>query len=221
MIDAEKETPQLVADEMRRLGLADALAASTADRLARYVTLVVRWGRRINLTGRPEAPAFVQRQLPDGLVLARQLLSTAQGSVSLLDVGTGAGLPGLVVSLLCPQAGVTLLESNQRRCSFLRTAIFELELGRRCSLVEQRLERATLPAPVSVACSRATWPPSLWLERAKDLVGVGGEVVAFLSEDADEPQPPATLHKVEELSYLLVDGTRRRQLFYRRVSRET
>lgn len=222
MHEEERETAELVANEMHRLGLDLGLdwdLASASGKLATYVSLVVRWGRRINLTGRPEAAAFVQRQLPDGLMLAGRLMSTTttQELVSLLDVGTGAGVPGLVVGLLCPHAKVTLVEHNQRRCSFLRTAIFEL--GMQCDLFDKDLEQVAsqlVPAQVSLACSRATWPPLAWLERAQHLVGVGGEVVVFLSGNADEPQSPPTLQKVDELIYQLEDGTQRRQLYYRK-----
>jgi 16S rRNA (guanine527-N7)-methyltransferase len=216
MTDVERGTIELVAGEMERLGLAP--DPENAGKLATYVSLVVRWGRRINLTGRPEAASFIQRQLPDGLVLAERLFK-AQAPFSLLDVGTGAGVPGLVVGLLCPHVKVTLVERNQRRCSFLRTAIFEL--GIRCDLLDTSLERVAsqlLSAQVSLACSRATWPPPSWLDRAQHLVGSGGQVVAFLSGDADEPRPPSTLQKIDELSYPLEDGARRRQLYYRKVS---
>jgi 16S rRNA (guanine(527)-N(7))-methyltransferase RsmG len=223
MTEVVLETAELVAAEINRLGLTRGLASVDVDKLARYVSLVVRWGRRINLTGRPEAAVFIQRQLPDGLVLADRLLSTTtQQRVSLLDVGTGAGIPGIVVGLACPQLRVTLVEPNQRRCSFLRTVIFELEMS--CHLLDTSLEQVApqlVPAQVSLVCSRATWPPVTWLERAQHLVGAGGEVVTFLSGDADDPRLPPTLVRTDELSYQLLDGTRRRQLFLRRVSRET
>jgi len=97
------------------LGLAadDALVA----RLCRYLALLHRWNRRMNLTAVRGMEKMARWHVLDSLSIHRHL----RGRV--LDVGSGAGLPGLPVALALPALPVTLLESRARRVEFLREAV--------------------------------------------------------------------------------------------------
>jgi 16S rRNA (guanine527-N7)-methyltransferase len=203
-----RTTQHLVAQELRRLALGD--EPEHAEAVATYVELLCRWGRRLNLTGRANPESVVQRQLPDGLVLARELRALAAAG-PIADVGSGAGLPGLVVALLCPGETVHLVEPNGRRCAFLRTAAHEL--GLTVHVVQSRLEDAALP-PARVLCSRATWPLPQWLERASHVAAADAVVVAFAAREDSLPLPPAGLALVRTSRYELVDGTPRLIAWY-------
>jgi 16S rRNA (guanine527-N7)-methyltransferase len=179
--------------------------------LVRYLELLAKWGQTINLISRVDPPTVTQRHLPDAFFLARHM----EDARSVLDVGSGAGIPGLVIALLFPNLRVQLIESNQRRCSFLRTAIHRLDAN--ASVIEGRLEHEA-PDPADLVCSRATWPPAEWVDRASSLVRPGGRVATYLVKDADLPRarPPLTPAACHKVPYRLTDGTPRLLAFYRR-----
>ena len=168
-----------------------ALDDPSAGALADYVELLLAWGARINLTSARTAEEIVDDHLADALQLVPALPPTAR---SLVDVGAGAGLPGVVLAVLRPEVSCTLLEPRGRRWSFLR------EVRRRLGLenltpVQERLEDHVATAdfaPYDVAVSRATWPLAEWLERARALVGAGGRILALEGADEQELPPGAT-----------------------------
>lgn len=154
-----------------------ALGADACERLARYVGLVLDWGRRINLTGARTAVELVDDQVADALPALPWLPA---GPFELVDVGSGAGLPGLVLAMLRPDARVVLLEPVGKKRAFLAHAIRELGLTGAEACAE-RLE-AHLPAHAGaydVATSRATWPAAVWIARGRALVRPGGLVLGF------------------------------------------
>ncbi|MGR8919786.1 MAG: 16S rRNA (guanine(527)-N(7))-methyltransferase RsmG [Gammaproteobacteria bacterium] len=114
--------------------LAIELAPAARDALLAYAALVLRWQRVANLTGAPTATAFVREHVVDCLAVVPHL-----GAGALLDVGSGAGLPGVVIALARPQLEVTLLEPRGKRARFLRQAAIELGLAR-VSVVQARAQ---------------------------------------------------------------------------------
>ena len=142
--------------------------------LARYASLVLEWGARINLTGAKTPEALADEHLADALALLPHLPA---GPFSFVDVGSGAGLPGLVVALLRADASGRLLEPIGKKQAFLAHAIRELGLAGRISARAERLEdhlRAGGKGAYDVAVSRAVWPVADWLERGLPLVKAGG-----------------------------------------------
>ena len=110
------------------------LAPAARDALLAYAALVIRWQRVANLTGAHTAAAFVREHVVDCLAVVPYL-----GVEPLLDVGSGAGLPGVVIALARPELDVTLLEPRGKRARFLRQAAIELALPR-VGVVQARVE---------------------------------------------------------------------------------
>jgi len=106
----------------RALGLGD--DAGVIDKLARFVTLLAKWNRVYNLTAVRDTEAMVTRHLLDSLVVAPWI-----GGPRLLDVGTGAGLPGIPLALVRPRVHCTLLDASAKKMRFVRQAVTELELA--------------------------------------------------------------------------------------------
>jgi 16S rRNA (guanine527-N7)-methyltransferase len=110
--------------------------------------------------------------------LARRLSPT---SSRLLDLGSGGGLPGLVVALAWPEATVVLLDGNRRRAGFLAGAVERLDLGGRVNVVHQRAEVAgrdpQLRAGFAGVLARSFGPPAVLAECAAPFLRVGGWVV--------------------------------------------
>ncbi len=94
-------------------------------RLAAYFTELDRWNRRINLTGLKSMDEMVFKHLGDTLLLAQNMPKNVH---TVLDIGTGAGIPGLLLKLIHPELNVVLVDAVRKKVSFLKTAIAKLNL---------------------------------------------------------------------------------------------
>lgn len=115
-------TERLLADGLEAMKLA-ATAAQRAGLLA-FLNLLRKWNRVYNLTAITDTKDMVPLHLLDSLALLPYLPA---GRV--LDVGTGAGLPGIPLALLCPEREFTLLDSNAKKTRFVQQAVIELGLA--------------------------------------------------------------------------------------------
>lgn len=149
-------------------------------RLRSWLDAIATWNARIDLTAARTNEELVDLMLADALVISSR---TAEG-LRLVDVGTGAGAPGLALSLLRPDLDVTLIEPLQKRVSFLRTVIGGLSLSHvrvlrdRGEAVAERGER------FEVAVARATLAPPDWLGLGARLASEGGAVWVLLAREA-------------------------------------
>jgi 16S rRNA (guanine527-N7)-methyltransferase len=131
-----------------------ALSSSQLGELERHWALLERWNRKLNLTSVVEVEEAVVRHYCESLFLGLHLPSEP---VSVLDVGSGAGFPGIPVAILRPDCRVTLAESHQRKAVFLREATRHLENVR---VTPVRAE--TLGGAFDWVASRAVkWPDVL------------------------------------------------------------
>lgn len=101
----------------------------TSDQISafnRYYELLVEWNEKINLTAITEPREVAIKHIVDSLSCYQKELFT--GQVSLIDVGTGAGFPGLPLKIFCPELKLTLLDSLNKRVKFLQLVVDELGL---------------------------------------------------------------------------------------------
>lgn len=131
-------------------GLVD-VSRETITRLERYLGLLRQWQRAINLVGRSTLDDPWRRHILDSAQLARHL---PEGSISLADLGSGAGLPGLVLAIM-REMPVHLIEADKRKAQFLREAARKLDLAH-VSVHPKRIEAVDLA--VDVVTSRALAP---------------------------------------------------------------
>ena len=163
-------------------GFADLVPVSreTLARLEAYVDLLTRWSVRINLVGRDTLADLWRRHILDSAQLHRFIPSTAK---TLIDVGSGAGLPGLVLAIL-GVAGVELVEADSRKAAFLREAARVTDADvtiRPCRIqavpphpANVVTARACAPLPFFIYCfaARSGYPVSLAaIERVRSAVG--------------------------------------------------
>jgi len=118
-------------------------------RLVAYADLLDKWNRVYNLTAIRDEAKVVTHHLLDSLAVLPHLPAG-----SLLDVGSGGGLPGIPVAIANAQRKVTLLDSNHKKGTFLRQAVMELELDNAFVAVE-RIEEHRPPQAHDVVISRA------------------------------------------------------------------
>jgi 16S rRNA (guanine527-N7)-methyltransferase len=123
---------QKLADGLSALPLE--LNASVQHQLIDYLQLLVKWNRAYNLTAIRQPEQMVTRHLLDSLVIGPYL----QGP-RILDVGTGAGLPGIPLALAYPDLQFTLLDSNGKKIRFVTQAVAELGLAN-VDVIQSRIE---------------------------------------------------------------------------------
>ena len=156
-------------------------------------TLAV-WNARMDLTAAKTNDEASELMLTDALVLARHVPRDAR----VVDVGVGAGAPGLALALARPDLRVTLVEPLGKRVSFLRTVIGTL--GRVDILLVNAKGETLVPADLDVAISRATLDPSAWLDLGLSLVRGGGSVWTLV---ASEEALPTSARPSDQVAYTL------------------
>ena len=147
--------------------------ADTRRKLLDYLALIAKWNRIHNLTAVRESTKMVSAHLLDCLAVAPHLAAH-----TVLDVGSGAGLPGIPLALMWPQAGVTLLDSNQKKVAFLRQAVIELGL-KNAEVVCGRVETWQPPRPYDLVISRAFSDLPEFLRLAGRLCAAQGTLAAM------------------------------------------
>jgi 16S rRNA (guanine(527)-N(7))-methyltransferase RsmG len=139
-------------------------------RLESYLDLLLRWNDRINLVAKAPLPVLRQRHVEDSL----QLLRLIPDDGTLADLGSGAGLPGLVLAIATGQE-THLVESDRRKAAFLVEAAARLDLPR-VHIHPARIEDVRLP-PITALTARALAPLTGLLPHAHRLLAPGGIAV--------------------------------------------
>jgi len=104
------------------------LPTEMLHQLRLYLDLLLRWNARVNLTAVRDSEQIVTRHFGESLFAARMLDLQAAGPIALADVGSGAGFPGIPIKLWAPHIELTLIESQNKKATFLREALRTLEL---------------------------------------------------------------------------------------------
>ncbi len=147
--------------------------ADAQQRMLDYLVLVEKWNKAYNLTAVREPAKMLTHHLLDSL----SVLPHVRGP-RVLDVGSGAGLPGIPLALACPQWQFTLLDSNHKKTTFLRQAAIELKLNN-VDVVCDRVETWASPQPFDTVVSRAFSDLPEFLGLAGRLCSKTGVVVAM------------------------------------------
>ena len=152
------------------------LDAPAQTKLLAYLALLQKWNRTHNLTAIREPERMLTHHLLDSLAALSHLSQAT--SLRLVDVGSGAGLPGVPLAVARPAWLVTLLDSNAKKAAFLRQVAAELPLPN-VNVAATRAENY-LPEPLfDVAISRALSDLSQFVAVARRLVGPGGRIIAM------------------------------------------
>jgi 16S rRNA (guanine527-N7)-methyltransferase len=199
MINKRKEpsayapAPGEVSGEARRAGFK--LAPQQAEQLSRYLTLLLKWNKAMNLVGRADWPGVFRDLVADSLHLAEFLKRPGLPEQPLtLDLGAGAGLPGIPLRVLWPDGDYVLVELREKRAIFLSQTVAALKLARTFTL-HGRAETALAALPglklgqplerSYLVLSRAFMPWPQLLPLAAELLAGTGRLVVL----ANEPPP--------------------------------
>ena len=207
---------QLRADARSLLGLD--LSAGQLERFSRFTSLLLEWNQRVNLTGITDPAEIALKHFLDSLTLAR-VVPDFDG-LRLMDVGTGAGFPGLVIAIMFPRAQVTLMDSTGKKLRFVEQVGERLAL-RNIRVLHARAEDAgrhkSHREAYDIVAARAVARMPALMEYTLPLCKLGGQVIAMRGTDAYEQTAEAAkaidrlggeLFTIEELRLPRLDNPR-------------
>lgn len=160
------------------------------EKIGIYLEMLTEWNRHMDLTADAEEDEMLDRHFMDSLAVLRTGLLPDSGT--LVDVGTGAGFPGLVLALACPGLRVTLMDAQSKRLRFLEAVIQETGTGN-ASVLHARAEDAArdplLRESFDIAAARALAPLNVLSEYLLPFVRVDGLALCWkgpsLTEELD------------------------------------
>lgn len=146
-----------------------------------YFSLLQEWNTRMDLTAVTDENEMLDKHFIDSLIVLKTALMSAKGE-SLIDVGTGAGFPGMVLAIACPELQVTLLDSQKKRLLFLEEIGKETD-ARNITIVHTRAEdgarKAELRERFDFAVARAVAPVNILCEYLLPYVKVNGYALCW------------------------------------------
>jgi 16S rRNA (guanine527-N7)-methyltransferase len=192
----------------RSLGLT--LSSEQTDRLLAYLNLLAKWNKTYNLTALRDPAQMLTHHLLDSLAVIAPLRRHTQGQcVRLLDVGSGGGLPGVVIAICCPEIAVTCVDAVAKKTAFVQQAAGALALPNLRGL-HTRVE--TLREPFDLVTSRAFATLADFTSWSASALAAGGAWMAMkgkLPAEEIAALPPAMdVFHVEPLTVPGLDAQR-------------
>jgi len=194
----KNELEKLLIDEFK-------LSNETLDNLNKYYELIIKYNKVMNLTALTSIEDIYIKHFYDALLITKTNL--IQDNNSLLDIGTGLGIPGIVLKIYNPTLKVTLLDATSKKCKFLETVINELKL-KDIYVVCDRAENYALNNKESfdIVTSRAVARLNILDELCIPFVKINGYFIAYKSLDtANELQE--AINGIKELGGIVQNTT--------------
>ena len=154
------------------------VSRETLEMLDTYAKMLASWNRKINLVSNATLPVVWSRHFQDSLQVAKFVPEAKTWA----DLGSGGGFPGAVVAICRPELRVSLVESDQRKCAFLRALARET---RAFTVIPSRIE-ALQPLKSHVVSARALAPLATLLGFADRHLAPGGRAIFLKGKKADE-----------------------------------
>ena len=206
-------------DGLQELGLA--LPEQRQETLCAFARAMIEKNQVMNLTAITEPVAVAKLHLLDSLTVAASLDLTGK---SLIDVGCGAGFPGVPLAVACPDTRVTLLDSLGKRMKWLEEVLPTLGVAAECVTARAEEAVATRRESYDFATSRAVARLNILLELTAPYVKVGGAVLAMKGAAAKEELAECANAikklglKLEEVREFPIDGTNHAVIVLRKVA---
>ena len=194
----------------------------------RYAELLVEWNQKINLTAITEPEEIAVKHFVDSLMLLKYIDLPENGS--LIDVGTGAGFPGIPIKIYSPSVQVTLLDALNKRINFLDAVSKELGQENRCLHLraEEGGRKPDLREQFDVATARAVASMTALAEYCLPYVKVGGVFAALkgfeIESELEEAKPAIKLlgGKIERVEqYTLAGELKRSVVVIKKISQSS
>ena len=176
----QNEELEILLDLLNKGGLS--VDSHQKEQIIKYLNLVYDWGKKINLVSRADLNSLLGRHIFPSSLYAL-LIKKENVPERILDFGTGAGFPGVLLAILLEETKLTLLDSNRKKCLFLRQVRKNLSLS--FSVVNERLEqwamRDKLRFPVITARAVASLPELI--EYVRTVLSVPGYLLVVKGSD--------------------------------------
>ena len=183
--------PMTTASDLFRKGIINLsldLGDPVIKQLCLYLAELQKWNKRINLVAKAPEKVLIESHFLDSLTLVPLVANCPPPG--LMDIGSGAGFPGMVLKIACPKLKVTLVEPRQKRVSFLRQVVRTLGL-QEIEVIETRLEKDNKKLvkwcnSTPMMISRAFTSISQFLDLAEPFCTNGGQVIFMKGRKAEE-----------------------------------
>ncbi|HTV06961.1 MAG TPA: 16S rRNA (guanine(527)-N(7))-methyltransferase RsmG [Acidobacteriaceae bacterium] len=175
------------------------------EQLDVYLGLLLKWNARLNLTAIRDPEAIIRRHFLECLQCAQNLPELPE-SATLLDFGSGAGLPGIPIAICRPEIRVTLAESQRKKAAFLREAVRNLELT--AEVFDGRVEEMPPSSRFSAIALRAVDRMAEACRAALPRVAPKGWLILFTTRAAKVPLKGA-LPEIEGWQEIALSGMER------------
>lgn len=161
------------------------ISSEQAENFYNYMNLLLEWNEKVNLTAITEPKEVILKHFIDSLTISKQI----EKGKKLIDVGTGAGFPGIPISIIREDIEITLLDSLNKRITFLQEVIYKLGLkniraihGRVEEFAKNKKERQKY----DIATSRAVASFNVLLEYLLPLTTIGGKCICMKGSNIEE-----------------------------------
>lgn len=168
---------------------------TTIEQLLDYAELLHEWNQKYNLTGAKTLEDIVLRHLVDSLSITPYITEP-----NVLDVGTGAGLPGLPLALVLPKYNFVLLDSTKKKIRFVEHVVTTLGI-KNIKTIWERVERFSFAPGFNTIVSRATMSVSELLDKTKHLYCKDGQLLSmkgkYPQEEIKKLRIPLKVHRLQ------------------------
>lgn len=187
MVSMTVEFKEQMEEQLNSIGIV--LTTEQLQQFYKYYEILIEWNEKINLTAITQMDEVVTKHFVDSLALIKVVENLSEKENKIIDVGTGAGFPGIPLIIAYPKLKITLLDSLNKRVKFLEEVIAALELtnieaihGRAEDLGHQNVSRETY----DICVSRAVANISTLSEYCMPFVKVGGYFISYKSGKVEE-----------------------------------
>ena len=194
------------------------LTSAQLDSLTEYFELLMRWTKRVDLVAPAEAAELLDRHLLDSLaaLLAIENSHSPTPNFRVLDIGSGAGLPGLIWAITRPEWKLLLCEPRQKRVDFLKEVRRSLNVAN-VEIFKERMEDLDLESPVQLMTCRALGLDADFFRVSRSLLSHAGMAVVLAGPSLDVEKLQTEIGggiSLQSFSYSYAEPVVRRQLVF-------
>lgn len=206
-----EKNKEFLIEEMRKINIK--LNDVQINQFLKYFDLLIEWNKVMNLTGITEYDQVVIKHFVDSAILDRTIVNKSK---KMIDIGTGAGFPGIPLKIIYPELEVTLLDSLNKRIKFLNTVIDELELENIQTIhgrAEDFAKKENYREQYDLCVSRAVANLATLSEYCIPYIKIGGYFTPYKSGNIKEEMSESKFAvnllggKVEEVDEFELPGT--------------